>query len=400
MLTAAIAAEYNPFHNGHAYQIARTRAAGASHIVAIMSGNYTQRGSAAIAEKHVRAGAALKGGADLVLELPLPYAMGTAQKFALGVATIAEGMGCVDVLSFGSETGYLTLLDAAARAVDSPLVTERQAQHLSTGMTFAKARQLAVSELFGDEVGDLLSTPNDLLAVEYIRQLHAIGSKITPFAVQRIGAVHDATEALGEIASASFIRSLIRSGGIESAAEYLPSGALDVYLQAAEEGLMPFSEQKIDCMMPAVLRRLTLAEIAALPDISEGLEHRIHSAIRQATDLAEVYTLAKSKRYTAARIRRILMAAFLGLDGRLCSCQAPYIRVLGFNKRGREVLSKMRQTARLPVSDSLAYLKKQGELPARFVDAEATATDLYLLGLPTLRPCGYDFTVDCIRGDA
>ncbi|MEG1850168.1 MAG: nucleotidyltransferase family protein, partial [Oscillospiraceae bacterium] len=129
-MIAAVTAEYNPFHNGHSYHIAETRAAGATHIVALMSGNFTQRGTPAFAEKRVRARAALSGGADLVLELPVPYAMATAQRFAYGAACLAEGMGCVDLFSFGSESGYLTLLGAAAEAVDSPAVCERQQEHL------------------------------------------------------------------------------------------------------------------------------------------------------------------------------------------------------------------------------------------------------------------------------
>ena len=144
MTVAAIAAEYNPFHNGHAYQIAQTRAAGATHIVAVMSGNFTQRGTPAFAEKRARSRSALSGGADLIVELPLPYAMATAQRFALGAVSIAEGMGCVDVLSFGSESGYLSILQAAAEAVDSPAVLARQSELLGQGITFARARQQAV----------------------------------------------------------------------------------------------------------------------------------------------------------------------------------------------------------------------------------------------------------------
>ncbi|MEG2175132.1 MAG: nucleotidyltransferase family protein, partial [Oscillospiraceae bacterium] len=150
MLIAAIIAEYNPFHNGHAYHISETRAAGATHIVAIMSGNFTQRGTPAVAEKRARVRAALLGGVDLIIELPVAYAMASAQRFALGAISIAEGMGCVDLLSFGSESGYLALIGAAATAVDTPEVRARMTEHLATGMTFARARHSAVAELCGD----------------------------------------------------------------------------------------------------------------------------------------------------------------------------------------------------------------------------------------------------------
>ncbi len=397
MMVAAIAAEYNPFHNGHAYHIAKTREAGATHITAIMSGNFTQRGTPAIAEKRARVRSALAGGADLIIELPLPYAMATAQRFALGVAGIAEGMGCVDVLSFGSESGYLSILKAAADAVDSAPVRERMAQLLPSGMTFARARQQAVSELCGNEVAEMLGSPNDALAVEYIRQLGLMGSRIVPFAVVRNGVRHDDTHTQGEMASASFLRALMRSGGVAAVADFMPHAAHAVLLTAAREALVPFDEHRLQTMMLATLRRMTAEELSRMPDLSEGLENRIYAAIRQACSVEEVYTLAKSKRYTAARIRRVVMSAFLGLESVYGEQGPPYIRVLGFNARGREILSRMKETATLPVSDSLAYLSRVNPTCAAFVELEARATDIYLLGLPVIRPCGYDYVADSIR---
>ncbi len=397
MTVAAIAAEYNPFHNGHAYHIAKTREAGATHIVAIMSGNFTQRGTPAIAEKRARVRSALAGGADLIIELPLPYAMATAQRFALGVAGIAEGMGCVDVLSFGSESGYLSILKAAADAVDSAPVREHMAGLLSTGMTFARARQQAVSAVCGDEVAEMLGSPNDALAVEYIRQLGCIGSRIVPFAVVRQGARHDDTVAKGELASASFLRALMRSGGAGAVADFMPRASHASLLAAARESLLPFDESRLGAMMLATLRRMTAEELSRMPDLSEGLENRIYAAIRQACSAEEIYALAKSKRYTAARIRRVVMSAFLGLESVYGEQKPPYIRVLGFNARGRQVLARMKETATLPVSDSLAYLGRVDEACAAFVELEARSTDIYLLGLPVIRPCGYDYVADSVR---
>lgn len=399
MTVAAIAAEYNPFHNGHAYQIAQTRAAGATHIVAVMSGNFTQRGTPAFAEKRARSRSALSGGADLIVELPLPYAMATAQRFALGAVSIAEGMGCVDVLSFGSESGYLSILQAAAEAVDSPAVLARQSELLGQGITFARARQQAVSELCGDEIADMLASPNDNLAVEYIRQMRRIGSRIPPFAVPRTGARHDRQEASGEIASASFLRALIRSGGVEAAAGLVPEKCLAAMREAFREGEAPFDEAVLEPVVFGVLRRMTPAELSRLPDLSEGLENRIYAAIRQASGLGEVHTLAKSKRYTAARIRRVVTSAFLGMDDSYGAgdAGAPYLRILGFNERGREILTRMKQTACLPVSDSLAYLRRLGGRAAAFAELEARSTDLYRLGLPKIGPCGFDFTAQSVR---
>ncbi|MBR6735497.1 MAG: nucleotidyltransferase family protein [Oscillospiraceae bacterium] len=397
MITAAIAAEYNPFHSGHARHIAETRQAGATHIVAVMSGNFTQRGTAAVAEKRVRTEAALLGGVDLVVELPLPYAMATAQKFAAGAVMTAVGMGCIDLMSFGSESGYLSILKAASEAVDSPAVSERMSEHLKTGMTFAKARQTAVSELYGDEVADMLASPNDSLAVEYLRALREQKSKIVPFAVQRKGALHDMPVPVGESASASYLRAAVRAGKLDEIKRLCPGECAAALIKGFEEGFGPFDEEKIENVMLGVLRRMTAQELSALPDLSEGLEHRIHAAIRQATTLDEVYALAKSKRYTAARIRRVVSAAFLGVHADLGERPVPYVRVLGFNKRGREILARMKETARLPVSDSLAYLRNLGGDCELFAEAESRATDLYLLGMPVVRPCGLDYTKQSVR---
>jgi len=395
MIVAAVVAEYNPFHNGHAWHLAETRRAGATHIAALMSGNFTQRGSAAIAEKRVRAEAALRGGADLVLELPLPHAMATAQRFAAGAVSAAAGMGCVDLLSFGSESGYLTLLKAAAEAVDNPAVCSRMSEHLATGVTFAKARQLAVSEYCGDEVADLLASPNDSLAVEYLRALR--GSRIIPFAVERSGASHDAPESDGRTASASYLRALLRDGDAAQAAALMPLACAQTLARAYADHLAPFDDAGLDRVILGVLRRMTDADLSRLPDLSEGLENRIAAAIRRATTLDEVYALAKSKRYPAARIRRVVMSAFLGLEGSLGDRPAPYLRVLGFNARGREILARMKETASLPVSESLAHLRGLGGDAKAFAEQEARAADLYQLGLPEVRPCGYDYTKPAVR---
>ena len=397
MLTAAITAEYNPFHLGHKYHIDKTREAGATHIVVIMSGNYTQRGTPAILPKHVRAKMALSEGADLVIELPVAYSVATAQRFAFGSTTLAEGLGCVDLFSFGSESGYLTLIDAASRAVDSTEVLERMRELLKEGMTFAKARQQAVEEICGNEVADILGTPNDLLGVEYIRQLRAIGSSISPFAVERCGPGHDSDKICGPLASASLLRGYMRTGSSHKITDFMPCEAYRIMQEEMEKGNGPFNEAKFEDLMLGVLRRIGHEELSSLPDISEGLENRIYAAIRQATAVDEIYSFAKSKRYTAARIRRIVMSAFLGLDGNLSSLPCPYIRVLGFNAKGREILQKAKKTASIPVSDSLAYLKKQGVVANKFAETEAVASDLYTLALPVIRPCGYDFTVDSVR---
>ena len=163
----------------------------------------------------------------------------------------------------------------------------------------------------------------------------------------------------------------------------MPEKCLTAMREAFREGEAPFDEAALEPVVFGVLRRMTPAELSRLPDLSEGLENRIYAAIRQAAGLGEVHTLAKSKRYTAARIRRVVTSAFLGLDDSYGAGDtgAPYLRILGFNERGREILTRMKQTARLPVSDSLAYLRRLGGRAAAFAELEARSTDLYRLGL-------------------
>ncbi len=395
MLTAAVIAEYNPFHSGHAYHIAETRRVGATHIVAIMSGNYTQRGSPAIAEKHVRARAAIAGGADLVLELPLPYAMSHAQRFSRGAVYIADSLGCVDVLSFGSESGYTSLIGEAARVVDSPLITERLRELLSTGMTFAKARQTAVTEQFGHEVGDRLGLPNDILGVEYCRAIIELESGIAPLAIPR-KVPHDGDVTSDGIASASYIRRLILSGGLASAKPFLPPEVYDIY-RAAEGDTFPLSEQTFDTLTLPILRKLTADSLATLPALSEGIHNRLYSAIRESVTAPEVRELTKSKRYPAARIRRLVLSAILGMTEKMGRELPPYIRVLGWNANGREILAKAKNTATLHLSDQLAFLARQGDHCATVAELESASTDLYTLALPSPKPCGFDYVSNSIR---
>ena len=193
MKIAGIIAEYNPFHGGHAYQIEQTRKAGASHIVAVMSGNYVQRGEPAFLEKHARAEMALHGGADLVLELPVPWSCARAQDFARAGVSLLHAMGCVELLSFGSECGSTALLCETAQALESPEMRDCLRGCLDEGMSLPAAREKAAAQCLGKEAAALLQGANDALAFEYLRALKSLHSPIRPLAVLRKGARHDET---------------------------------------------------------------------------------------------------------------------------------------------------------------------------------------------------------------
>ena len=299
METAGIVAEYNPFHRGHAWHIAETRRrlGGDAPVVCVMSGHWVQRGECALADKWLRAALALSGGADLVVELPTPWAMASAEPFARGAVSLLAATGVVDVLSFGSETGELAPLEAAAAALDAPDYPERLRAALGRGLSFPAARQEAAGAA-------CLSAPNNNLGVEYLRSLRALGSTIRPLTVPRQGAGHDGPAA-GGFASASELRRLLRAGRGEEAAPYLTapwSGELA-------------DMQHIERAVLARLRTMGEGDWAALPDGggAEGLPSRLAKAAREAVSLEDFYTRAKTRRYPHARLRRLALAAFLGL---------------------------------------------------------------------------------------
>ena len=388
--TAAIVAEYNPFHNGHARHIARTRElTGAENIVVIMSGNFVQRGDCAVADKFSRARMALLGGADLVIELPLPFACAGAEKFAEGGVGLADALGCVDFLSFGMECGSTDELIAAAHALSDPAVKPVLDRELAQGKNVAAARTQAVREAYGDGIADILCMPNNTLAVEYIRALERLHSDITPFGVMREGVTHDSLGVFGQFASATAIRKMLYEEDWESVKNYMPAFSFERLLQLAADGKMPAELKRCERAVLSRLRGMTREQLLRLPDVSEGLENRIFNSVRTASSLEELYASIKSKRYSHARIRRILLSAFLGIRAVHSEC-LPYIRILGMNERGRGLLSFMRPRLRL-----ISTYRQTLDLPSEARNVyrlECYADDMWALMTPQIQPCGSDMT--------
>ena len=385
METAGIVAEYNPFHRGHAWHIAETRRrlGGDAPVVCVMSGHWVQRGECALADKWLRAALALDRGADLVVELPTPWAMASAESFARGAVSLLAATGVVDVLSFGSETGELAPLEAAAAALDAPDYPERLRAALGRGLSFPAARQEAAGAA-------CLSAPNNNLGVEYLRSLRALGSTIRPLTVPRQGAGHDGPAA-GGFASASELRRLLRAGRGEEAAPYLTapwSGELA-------------DMQHIERAVLARLRTMGEGDWAALPDGggAEGLPSRLAKAAREAVSLEDFYTRAKTRRYTHARLRRLALAAFLGLRAAERPAAPPYVRVLGLGGRGRALLRRMKDTCPLPVIVKPAQARELDGPARTLFESEARYTDLYGLCFPAPRPCGAEWIHSPVVGE-
>lgn len=377
MEIAAVTAEYNPFHAGHRHHLAMTRAAGATHIVAIMSGNVTQRGDFALYDKFTRARAAVAGGADLVIELPAAYACAPATRFSDGAMQLAAGLGCVDSLSFGCENGSADAVKRAADVLSSDETGAAALKYIKSGMTYPKAFAKAAEELFPGS-SSLFSNPNDLLAAEYVRAARARGFDPRLIAILRKGSPHDSA-APSEFLSAGELRRRLLSGS--DPALLLPSGSL----YGKKSG-------GLAAIAGALIYRLrTQGKAISLPDRADGVQDRLLASAACATDLESLLCAARTKRYTAARIRRAALCAAIGVTEESYR-PIPYIRPLAANRRGLEILSLAKQKGLLPISPSLVKLRGLGGDAAFFSEFEAKVSDIYAMTFDPFLPSGLDYT--------
>ncbi|MBR2796956.1 MAG: nucleotidyltransferase family protein [Clostridia bacterium] len=380
MRIAGIIAEYNPFHRGHAWQIARTREAGCDRVIVCMGGHFTQRGEAAILSKWDRARMALACGADAVFELPALFAVRTADAFARGGVGILAGLG-VDVLSFGSEITDMPLLRALAslRDREPEAVSAAISQKLDAGMAHARAWGEAVGAYLG-VAPELLNRPNAVLAAEYIRALERLAPAVTPLAIPRQGDYHDA--AMGAFASATAIRAAFARGDVSQALEAIPEPARP---WASPEALHP-----MDDMLLYRLRQMTPEALAALPDVGEGLEHRLYRLCRSASGREALLDGLKCKRYTRARLSRILTYALFGLDRAALEAapQPGYARLIGLRRGSERLLGALKVRAGLPIVSG-------GDLrgdPCFEWECRATDTWSLMHDDPRLRIAGREYT--------
>ncbi len=377
-MAVAVICEFNPFHNGHRFLLGKAKELTGEPVLAVMSGSFAQRGEVAFCSKFERAEAALKSGADLVAELPAVYAVSCAERFARGGVNISKMFGCVNYLAFGCEDDDIDLLKTAAFAGENPEVNAIIAEQMNSGSYYPKAYEYAVRQVCGGEVADVLTKPNNILAVEYIRALR--GTDIKPLPIKRVGAEHDSDGADGIYASASYIRKLLRSG--KSAEKLLP--------YAPSEITYP---EKLDRALLYKLRNMNAEQLRALPEVGEGLENRILSAARKFGTAEEVIDEVKTKRYTRSRICRILTCALLGITEELQTKTADYARVLGFTDEGE----KMLKTCIGKVITSAAKAEDLGSDTAELLAADIRATDTAALAYENVKPCGADYLTKIVK---
>ena len=392
---AGIIAEYDPFHNGHAWQLAAARQMGAAHTAVALSCGLTQRGAPPLLPEPVRVRAALEAGASLVFALPAPWAMSGAESFARAGVTVLAAAGC-DALVFGAETPDVELLTRAARVLASPAYREALKQQLAAGARhFAAARQAAVEQVCpGAGLADLLDRPNNNLAVEYCKAILELKAPLTPVPLPRQGADHGQARTAGRYASASALRALWAQEGPEALTPYVPPQALALYREAGAAG----QYTDFGAVSLAALSRLRARQdFAGVRGAAEGLEHRLAQAVRQAVTLERLWDDLTTVRYPRARMRRLVMDAALGygagpgwLD---LPVLPPYLHLLGLRQEAAGLLAR----ASLPVSPSLAKLARENQDCARAVRAQAAAADFTALCRRTPAPMGTAFIQPLIK---
>ena len=390
MNVSAIISEYNPFHNGHLYHIKKTRDFGTTHIIAIMSGNFVQRGDFAIISKLERTKMALLSGIDLVIELPVIWAISSAEFFANAAVKIANSLGCVDTLSFGSECNNIELLKKLSTTLEKKETKSLILEELKKGVSFPKARENVIKHIYGTELSDILRSPNNILAIEYIKSLNKINSNINPLTIKRTGSGHDKKLIKDSISSASHIRDLIHENKEYSG--LMPKLAAEIIQKNIQEFKAPSNIYSVETAILSKLRTMNIKDLSNICDVSEGLENRIYRSIKNATSLDELYSLIKTKRYPLSRIRRIILNAFLGITKQDISSDVPYIRILGFNENGKQLLKSIKEHSKLPIITKGADILNLDKSAQHIFRLEQMSTDLYNLATPRIQKCGLDIS--------
>ncbi len=380
MPLAGIVAEFNPFHNGHKYLINCAKVDGYDVAVAI-SGNFVQRGDVAIIPKYKRALTAISNGADIVAELPVPWAMSTAQNFALGAISQLVALG-IDTLYFGSESANTELLCEIAEILLSDEYKNQVQNKLSTSDTFAKIRRDIVCEMLGFET-DALDNPNDTLAVEYICAAKKLGATITFKAVKRIGAQHNSVSEIDVFSTATLLRKAVVDKDEEYLRKYMPDSAVQILLSSPIANI-----EKIDSAIVSSVKRLSAQEISLLPDVGEGLHNLIYKFARESNSFSALCDNIKTKRYTHARIRRILLSAYLGIDNSFFNKEPPYVKILAINENA---LKYLKSASEKQIVIRVSQLDFSDEFTKLVFDTENRTNELYALSLD--RPD--DFINEC-----
>ena len=384
-----IITEYNPFHNGHVLHLKESKKiTDADFTIAIMSGNFTQRGETSIFDKWAKTEMALKQGIDLVIELPTIYAISSAENFAQGAIKILSTLGIIDYLSFGSEIGEIKALNDVAEILykEPKEFSDLIRNQLRSGLSYPKAREIAMSLYFGNspKYTDALQNPNNILGVEYLKALKKYKSPIKALTIKRNYSDYNSNTVKKGIASATAIRTMISNG--KNIHSVVPFESYETIEKLIENGEYVPSIKVFEKEIIYILRKMTITEVASLPDVTEGLENRIKTAANSSNTLEELISKIKTKRFTQSRIQRILLYALIGItnkDMEISKKTLPYIRVLGFNKHGKRIISSIAENnpkAKIVVSVKRFLENNKDPKLQTMMAKDIAATNIYTLG--------------------
>ena len=377
-MITGIVCEYNPFHKGHLYQIEKAKSMGADKIVCVMSGNFVQRGECAFFDKHLRAKAAIMCGADVVIDLPTPWAMASAETFARGSIGLLESFG-IEALSFGCESDDENLLRACAKMLNDADTGILIKKYTAEGLSYPEAVSKALTDTLGEKAGELVSSPNNTLAIEYIRHL-SDNIKLLP--VKRKGADHDSDTAKEGVASASLIRS---SGLSEESFDYVPEKLVSIYKEAER-----YSLSHCERAILSSLRMMDKKDFSLYVSDKSGLDMRIFDSVQTADSLESLYASAKSRNYTHSRVRREVMNLYLKIKKSYSEGIPPYMRILAVSERGLSLLAKAKENSGLPIITKYAEAKNLGGKAKEIYDAECRNTDLFGLCTDKIKECSLE----------
>ena len=401
-----IISEYNPFHNGHLHHLELSKKiTNTSFTVAVMSGNFIQRGDTSIVDKWTKAEMAIRNGVDLVIELPTIYAISSAENFADGAIKILNSLGVVDFVSFGSEIGEIEPMNDIAEILcnEPKELSNLIKAQLHSGLSYPKAREIAVSQFFGSSMKytDILTNPNNILGVEYLKALKRQKSNITPLTIKRDYSDYNSQKEKKGIACATAIRTMIKNK--KNVHYVVPLETYDLLYDCISENRIIKDLSVFEKQIIYELRKMSVEEIAKLPDVSEGLENKIKSASLSTNSLAELINEIKSKRYTQSRIQRILLYVLLNItekDMTNSKKTVPYVRVLGFNRHGKRIISAI--AASNPKLNIIVSVKKFMNSPGNtaqkaMLEKDILATNIYTLGYKSNSVGNLDYTKKVIE---
>ena len=398
-----IIAEYNPFHNGHLFHLNESKKlTGASYTVAIMSGNFTQRGNTSIIDKWSKAKSAIECGVDLVIELPVLYSISSAENFAEGAIKILDSLKVVDYVSFGAETADINLLNTIAEVLHEEPKEYKSllSDELKKGISYPKARENALMMYLNDikKYSNVISSPNNILGIEYLKALKKCNSIIQPIALPRHESGHNDLNYHGNIASSTAIRNITKNNGFDILRKLMPEPSYTNLVENIKIGHVVPDLSVFEKEIIFNLRKMSTYEISQLPDVSEGLEFAIKNAANSCNSIVEFLNIIKSKRYTSTRIQRILLYSLLGItkkDIALSKKIQPYIRILGFNKKGKYLISEVAKAN--PKLNIITSVKKFTDKNLNrnlkiMLEKDIWATDVYTIGYEYDSWSNLDFT--------